>query len=393
MIGTQRCLLKCIRKCGSRHVYRKISNMSIDDKKTKDPKCSETTDKPKKDVPCENTKKGELNDYSSFLPDRKGDVKVCIIGGGKVSLYAAVLIKQSRLIKRVHLVDTKNSLVSAVSDASHIDTSARLKYFKKKYVKQALKDANIIALMDETDPDMTITCPKAQFEAAALYAQTMADQMVQYCSESLVAVFARPVTAMLPMISEVYKLAGWWDPDRIIGSTSFDRMRMEAITANLLDLNPAFLSVPMIGGADPYTIVPILSRASPANQFTNAQQEMLLQYFRGADQEVANIESRQMIFSSAAAAARLILALAGGLSGCPNIITSAYVRSNVLPVCKFFTNELQFGTGGVQKNFGLPKMSAPEILMLEQAIPFINEYSTMAINTVYQNIHITRKSA
>lgn len=139
MIGTQRDLLKYIRKYVSLQLYRKISNISVDDEKTKNTKSSENTEKSKKEVDCSN-KKPEFKDYDCFLPDRRGDIKVCIIGGNKVSLYAAVLIKQSRLIKCVNLVDTESSLAGAVLDASHIDTSTRLKYFKKKHIKQALKD-------------------------------------------------------------------------------------------------------------------------------------------------------------------------------------------------------------------------------------------------------------
>lgn len=272
--------------------------------------------------------------------------------------------------------------------------------------------------MDETNCNMNLN-PVDQFEAVSPYICEMAEQMAQLSSESLVAVFARPVTATLPIVSEIYKLAGWWDPDRIIGSTMLDRMRMEALTANLLDLNPAFLSVPIVGGADSNTIVPLLSRASPINRFTNvrkyiatvlenklfiqflifpikkftqAQQDMLLQSLRGADREMANIEFRGPTLSDGAAVAKLILALAGGLSGFKSIITSAYVRSNVLPVCRFFTSELQFGPGGVQKNFGLPKMSSTEIILVEQAIPFINEYVIMAAKAVHANRHITLKN-
>lgn len=134
-----------------------------------------------------------------------------------------------------------------------------------------VSQAHIIALMDEAEPSVMDLNPRTQFEAAASYVHEMAEHMVTVSSESLVAVLTRPVTATLPMISEIYKLSGWWDPDRIVGSTSFERMRMEAITANLLDLNPAFLSVPMVAGADPYTIVPLLSRASPINRFTDVR--------------------------------------------------------------------------------------------------------------------------
>ncbi|OAD54707.1 Protein lunapark-B, partial [Eufriesea mexicana] len=362
--------------------------MPIDDKKAK---CVKNKRNEQKSKEADVNIKPQFKDYDYFLPDRKGDIKVCMIGGSESLIYAAVLLKQFRLIKRIHVVDTKDSLANTVLDVSHIDTSPRIKYFKRKHLKQALKEINIIALMDETNCNMNLN-PVDQFEAVSPYICEMAEQMAQLSSESLVAVFARPVTATLPVVSEIYKLAGWWDPDRIIGSTMLDRMRMEALTANLLDLNPAFLSVPIVGGADSNTIVPLLSRATPINRFTNTQQDMLLQSLRSADKEMANIEFRGPTLSDGAAVAKLILALAGGLSGFKSIVTSAYVRSNVLPICRFFTSELQFGPGGIQKNFGLPKMSATEIILVEQTIPFINEYVIMATKAVHTNRHITLKS-
>ncbi|XP_068974406.1 malate dehydrogenase, mitochondrial-like [Bombus flavifrons] len=389
MIVTKRYLLVSIEKCISRRFYRNISNMPIDDEKSKCAKDKGNGQKSRKEANV--NIKPQLKNYDSFSPDHKGDINVCMIGGGESLMYAAVLLKQFRLIKRIHVVDTKDLLANAILDISHIDTSPRVKYFKRKHLKEALKEIDIIALMDETNVSIDVS-PAAQFEAASTYVSEMAEQMVQLSSESLVAVFTRPVTAILPMVSEIYKLAGWWDPDRIIGSTAHDRMRMEALTANLLDLNPAFLSVPMVGGADSNTIVPLLSCASPINRFNNAQQEMLLQSLRTADKEMANIEFKGPVLSDGAAAAKLILALVEGLSGYKNVISSAYVRSNILPGCRYFTSQLQFGPGGIQKNFGLPKMSAVEIVLVEQAIPSINEYIEMGSKTVHNNRHITLKT-
>ncbi|XP_054006221.1 uncharacterized protein LOC128891066 [Hylaeus anthracinus] len=269
MIETQRCFLKFIGKCTSRRHCRSISKMPTDDGKVKNKECSENDQNPESASDSNDTKNSKFKEYDCFLPDRKGDVQVCIIGGGETSIYTAVLLKQSRMIKHVHLVDAQNSMAGAVLDASHIDTSTRIKYFKRKNIKHALKETNIIALMDERDPNTMDSNFPAQFEALTAYTCEMAEQMVTVSSDALVAVFARPVTTTLPMVSEIYKLAGWWDPDRIIGSTSHERMRMEATTANLLNLNPAFLSIPMVGGADPYTIVPLLSQACPINRFTN----------------------------------------------------------------------------------------------------------------------------
>jgi len=86
--------------------------------------------------------------------------------------------------------------------------------------------------------------------------------------------------------------------------------------------------------------------------------------------------------SSGAAAAKLIITLATGLCGFEHVITCAYVRSNILPVCRFFTSQLQLGPEGVKRNLGLPKISPMEVLLIEQAIPLINEYTDMAITAV-----------
>lgn len=82
----------------------------------------------------------------------------------------------------------------------------------------------------------------------------------------------------------------------------------------------------------------------------------------------------------AAAVTKFIITLAGGYCGFKNAIASAFVRSNVLPVCRFFATELQFGPKGVEKNFGLPKVSQFEIELIEQSIPLINANVDLALN-------------
>ncbi|XP_015610347.2 probable malate dehydrogenase, mitochondrial [Cephus cinctus] len=242
---------------------------------------------------------------------------------------------------------------------------------------------DIIALMDETDFDMGKAGPLAQFMVTSTYVKRMAEKMIHACPTALVAIFARPVTSSLAMVSELYKRAGWWDPDRIIGSTAIDCMRIEAMAAHLLDLNPAYFSVPIVGGADPCTVVPLLSHAKPINLFTKDQENMLLRRLRSADKELASTELKGPKISSGAAAAKLIVSLAGGLSGYKNIISCAFVRSNVLPVCRFYASELEFGPNGVQKNYGLPKVSQRELSLIEESIPLINEYVSVAIDNVH----------
>lgn len=140
MIGTQQCLLKFAKKCMLCCLRRNTSKMLTDNEKTKNKKCNKNDQNSEKESNPNNLKKPEFNGYDCFLPDRKGDIQVCIIGGGEASIYTAVLLKQSRMIKCVHLVDIRNSMADAVLDTNHIDTSTRVKYFERKSIKHALKD-------------------------------------------------------------------------------------------------------------------------------------------------------------------------------------------------------------------------------------------------------------
>lgn len=158
MIG-KRYLLVSIEKCISRRFYRNISNMPINDEKSKCANDKGNGQKSKKEANV--NIKPQLKNYDSFSPDIKGDIKVCMIGGGESLMYAAVLLKQFRLIKRIHVVDTKDSLANAILDISHIDTSPRVKYFKRKHLKEALKEVCIYLLKNETNeqyvPNITLT--------------------------------------------------------------------------------------------------------------------------------------------------------------------------------------------------------------------------------------------
>lgn len=129
--------------------------------------------------------------------------------------------------------------------------------------------------MDETDAavDRNNTVPREQFQLSIDYVRQMADQVLRFCPGALVVVFVRPVTATLAVISEIFRSSGCWNPDKIIGSTAAHGARIEEMAATLLNLECASLSVPVAGGADERSVVPLLSRAVPFNQFTNVSKE------------------------------------------------------------------------------------------------------------------------
>lgn len=122
--------------------------------------------------------------------------------------------------------------------------------------------------MDETDFTLGSQGPFTQLTWSANYVKSIAEIMINACPRALVAVFARPITGTVPLICEVFKNSYNYDPNRIIGSAALETMRIAAITADFLHLDQANFVIPMAGGVDSLTTVPLLSRTSPFNDFS-----------------------------------------------------------------------------------------------------------------------------
>lgn len=133
MIVLSRSFLDLSRRYGRRSVFmhRGSSKIPLDEWKVQrvEKKSAEGSARREKD---ENAQKGD-----------KANVKVCIIGGGVTPLYTAILLKQYRIIKSIRLVDTRDSTSEALTDVSHLETTPRIDYFRKKDIKQALREVSL----------------------------------------------------------------------------------------------------------------------------------------------------------------------------------------------------------------------------------------------------------
>lgn len=76
--------------------------------------------------------------------------------------------------------------------------------------------------------------------------------------------------SLVPMIFELYKRAGLVElaASRLFGVTSLFSTRANSYAAELLGLKPEFVNVPVIGGSDAASVVPLFSRTQPSANFT-----------------------------------------------------------------------------------------------------------------------------
>jgi hypothetical protein len=72
--------------------------------------------------------------------------------------------------------------------------------------------------------------------------------VARFCPQAWVAIISNPVNSTVPIAAEVFRRAGTFDPARLFGVTTLDVVRANAFVGEALGLDPAQVSVPVIGG-------------------------------------------------------------------------------------------------------------------------------------------------
>lgn len=86
------------------------------------------------------------------------------------------------------------------------------------------------------------------FNTNATIVAKLAQACAKNCPEAFLAIISNPVNSTVPIVSEVFKKHGVYDPKRIFGVTTLDVVRANTFVAELKGLDVASTSVDVIGG-------------------------------------------------------------------------------------------------------------------------------------------------
>lgn len=117
------------------------------------------------------------------------------------------------------------------------------------------------------------------------------------------------------------------------------QVRANSLTARFQDLDPASVHVPLVGGPDLDTMVPLFSRATPVALMVN-EAEFLTKLFRGVAEDksplmnMAPCKLENAPFSEAFALNRLVTTIAMGIKGDSEANAAAFMRSGIISTCK-----------------------------------------------------------
>ncbi|KAF9115409.1 hypothetical protein BGX27_007909 [Mortierella sp. AM989] len=308
-------------------------------------------------------------------------VKVVICGAaGGIGQPLSLLLKQSELISHLALYDVVNA-VGVAADLSHINTRSKVTGHGKDDMDEALKDAHTVVIPAGVPrkPGMT---RDDLFKINAGIVRDLAEGVAKNCPGAHVLVISNPVNSTVPIVCEVLKKHGIFNPKKIFGVSTLDVVRSSRFAFEFNNsIDPQTTRVTVIGGHSGVTIVPILSKV-PGQNFTKEQLDALTHRIQFGGDEVVKAKdgAGSTTLSMAYAGARFTNAvLQATVAGKTGIIESTYVNLTADPEStadfraktqlEYFAQDVEFGREGVSRILPLPTLSAYEQGLLDAAVP------------------------
>lgn len=205
--------------------------------------------------------------------------------------------------------------------------------------------------------------------------------------KAFVLVISNPVNSTVPIVAEVFKKHGVFDPKKLFGVTTLDVVRASTFVSDIhgdLSLAPA-VNVPVVGGHSGVTIVPLLSQSShplPSNLSTAAYETLVNRIQFGGDEVVkakdgAGSATLSMAYAGAEFASKVLRAVKGE----KGIVAPTYVnlgadkaggealKKEIGANLEYFSAPVELGPEGVVKINPLGKITDAEQELIKAALP------------------------
>ncbi|KAF7326626.1 malate dehydrogenase [Mycena venus] len=319
-------------------------------------------------------------------------VKAVVLGAaGGIGQPLSLLLKTNPAITALGLFDIVNTPGVAV-DLSHIDTPAVVvgRLPPNDGLKEVLTGADVVVIPAGVPrkPGMT---RDDLFKINAGIVKDLATGIATVCPKAFVLVISNPVNSTVPIVAEVFKKHGVYDPKRIFGVTTLDVVRASTFVAEIIGKPGAApdVVVPVVGGHSGVTIVPLLSQSShplPADLAKDKFDALVNRIQFGGDEVVAAKDG--------AGSATLSMAYAGfefankiirAVKGEKGIVAPSFVALEADPAgaealskdlgakLAFFSSNVELGPNGVVKIHPLGKLTEAEVALVKAAVPELRE--------------------
>merc|ERR1711920_773709 len=309
---------------------------------------------------------------------KKGNFKVCVCGGsGGIGQPLSLLMASDPNVSELSVYDLTVAMVppqGVAADLGHLEKKAKVVGYAKQLEQKAIDvlgeclSGCSLVLVPAGLPRKPGQTRDDLFKVNAGIAKEVVEACAKYCPNAVVALIVNPVNSVVPAMAELYKKKGL-DPKKIVGVTTLDCVRANKFVAEIQNVDPDDVEVPVIGGHAGVTIMPVFSQDKHAKKIPAAQIPDLDAHVQNAGTDVVNAKAGKgsATLSMAYAGARLGKAVLAGLNGTPTT-ECAYVMSDLVAECPYFTSKVTFGKNGVEKVHGIGKLNPYEEKRLAEAV-------------------------
>ena len=293
-------------------------------------------------------------------------MKVAVIGAAGGIGQALSLLLKNRLPagSDLALYDIAPVTPGVAADLSHIPTPVSIKGYAGEDLTPALEGADVVLIsagvarkpgMDRAD----------LFNVNAGIVKSLAEKIAVVCPKACVGIITNPVNTTVAIAADVLKKAGVYDKRKLFGVTTLDVIRSETFVAELKDIDPGKVRVPVIGGHSGVTILPLLSQVEGV-EFSDEEVKALTPRIQNAGTEVVEAKAGggSATLSMGQAACRFGVALVRALQGEEGVVECAYVEGNGKHA-RFFAQPVLLGKEGLEEVMDYGKLSAFEQEALE----------------------------
>lgn len=305
----------------------------------------------------------------SFSSSPSSAFKVAVLGaGGGIGQPLSLLLKLNHKVTDLALYDLRGA-PGVAADVSHIPTNSTVKGYEPEGLKDALTGADVIVIPAGVPrkPGMT---RDDLFNTNASIVRDLAKAAAEYAPNASMAIISNPVNSTVPIVAEVYKSKGVYNPRKLFGVTTLDVLRASRFVSEVAGTNPVNEKVTVVGGHSGITIVPLLSQTLHKNLPTEERDALIHRIQFGGDEVVqAKNGAGSATLSMAQAGARFTGALLDGLSGEKDIIEPTFVDSPLFKDegVEFFSSKVTLGEEGVEQVHALGELSDHEEELVKMA--------------------------
>ena len=325
----------------------------------------------------------------SFSSSASSAYKVAVLGAaGGIGQPLSLLLKLNHKVTDLSLYDLRLG-AGVATDISHIPTNSTVKGYgpENEGLATALKGADVVVIPAGVPrkPGMT---RDDLFNTNASIVRDLAKAVAENSPDAAVCIISNPVNSTVPIVAEVLKSKGVYNPKKLFGVTTLDVLRSSRFLSEVVGTDPSTEKVTVVGGHSGITIVPLLSQTKHKD-LPKEQYDALVHRIQFGGDEVVQAKSGagSATLSMAQAGARFAGSVLNGLAGETDVIEPTFIDSPLFKSegVEFFSSKVTLGPEGVKEIHPLGSLSPAEEEMVATAKETLIKNIKKGVDFVAQN--------